>query len=94
MASVQNLHLQTDEWTIKGLPITSMLNMEERKGKNKPVIKKALVDLKGPVFAQFEEYRAQWELEDHYRYPGPIQFYGDPSLTDTIPITLSLESAR
>lgn len=92
MCAVQHLHLPVEEWTIKGIPITSMLNMEVRKGKRKPVIRKALVDLKGPAFKDLSENRDAWALEDHYRFPGPVQFSGDPSITDTTPITLQLEA--
>lgn len=92
MSAVQNLHLPVEEWIIKGIPITSMLNMELRKGKRKPVIRKALVDLKGAAFKDFCGDRDAWALEDHYRFPGPMQFFGDPSITDITPITLQLES--
>lgn len=40
-----------------------------RKGKDKPVVKKALVDLDGPVFHEFARRRASWALEDAYRWP-------------------------
>ncbi|MCB1108798.1 MAG: diphosphate--fructose-6-phosphate 1-phosphotransferase [Chlamydiia bacterium] len=88
MAAVQNLKAHSSEWVIKGVPITSMLNMEVRKGKSKPVIKKALVDLDGALFQAFAAQRDAWALEDHYNYPGPIQFFGDPAITDTIPLSL------
>lgn len=38
-----------------------------RKGKDKPVVKKALVDLEGPVFREFAKKRSAWALEDAYR---------------------------
>ena len=91
MAAIKHLKQGPDAWEVKGIPITSMMNMEVRKGKNKPVIKKALVDLNGPAFKTLAENRKAWALEDHYCYPGPIQFFGDPSITDTIPISLNLE---
>ncbi|MEI6531859.1 MAG: diphosphate--fructose-6-phosphate 1-phosphotransferase, partial [Chlamydiota bacterium] len=55
----------------------------------KPVIKKSLVDLKGPVFKRFAAARDEWMLADDYQYPGPIQFFGPAELTDSVPLCLS-----
>ena len=60
-------------------------------GKKKGVIRKALVDLKGPSFAFFESQRDQWMEEDDYLCPGPIQFNGPLELTDPPPLTLQYE---
>lgn len=59
---------------MKGMPLTHMMNIERRKGKDKPVIKKALVELEGNPFKGFCALRDSWMLEDHYRNPGPIQY--------------------
>jgi pyrophosphate--fructose-6-phosphate 1-phosphotransferase len=59
--------------------------MEERKGKMKPVIRKALVDLQGKAYLHFAKMRQAWRLEDSYQSPGPMQFFGDEDLTDSIP---------
>ena len=67
------------------------MNMETRKGKEKPVIRKALVDLKGKPFKVFEANREKWMYSDEYTYPGPIQYFGDKALTDAISITMGLE---
>ncbi|KAG5178774.1 pyrophosphate--fructose 6-phosphate 1-phosphotransferase subunit beta [Tribonema minus] len=75
MASIQNVQAPIEEWTIGGVPITMMCHMEQRHGKDKPVIKKALVDLEGAPFKAFAKHRAKWGLTDMYRAPGPIQFY-------------------
>jgi len=92
MSCIGNLFGPIQNWTISGLPITMLLNMEMRKGKEKPVIQKALVDLEGKAFAFFKGNRKAWAEEDHYRYPGPIQFFGESDLTDCIPLTMVLES--
>jgi len=86
MASVYDLDNPPEEWKIKGVPITMMMNMEKRHGKNKPVIRKALVDLDGKAFKAFEKDRMSWALEDHYQFPGPIQFFGGPEITDSKPL--------
>lgn len=36
-------------------------------GRDKPVIKKALVELDGPVFGAYKQMRDKWALEDSYR---------------------------
>lgn len=93
MTAIGNLDRTVENWTCSGLPITMLMNMEVRKGKEKPVIQKALVDLNGKAFQFFKEHRRHWAHEDHYRYPGPIQFFGEKELVDSIPLTLVLESS-
>ena len=74
-----NLDLEAEfsgQWTVGGTPVTSLMNIERRKGKNKPVIKKKLVDLEDAPFQTFRRYRDSWILADDYRVPGPIQHAG------------------
>jgi len=91
MASMRNLSKGVENWEAGGVPITMLFNMELRHGKLKPVIQKALVDLKGPAFGELAEHRAAWEIEDAYLYPGPIQYFGPADICDAITKTLSLE---
>lgn len=79
------------EWEPWGVPIVSLLGLEKRRGSIKPVIKKSLVDLKGPVFKRFTAARDGWVLADDYQYPGPIQFFGPAELTESIPLCLQQE---
>ncbi len=88
ICSIQNLKQPPEEWSVKFIPIVALMRLEMRKGKSKPVIEKALIDIKAPSFINFCRLKQAWELEDSYRYPGPIQFYGEADLTDTVPITL------
>lgn len=88
ICSVQNLRKPPKEWQIKAVPILQLMHFEMRKGQEKPVIQKALVDIKGAPFVYFTRFRKSWEIEDHYRYPGPIQFFGESEMTDSIPIIL------
>ncbi len=91
MACIEHLEKEVERWTIAGLPITMLMNMETRKGKEKPVIQKALVDLKGKPFAYFNMHRDSWAVQDHFCFPGPMQFFGDLRITDTVPLTMVLE---
>ena len=43
-----------------------MMNVERRHGEDKPVIRKALVELDGPVFAELVKYREEWAMNDEY----------------------------
>ena len=69
-----------------------MMNMERRHGEMKPVIKKALVELDGPVFKKLEANREDWALHDRYLFPGAIQYFGPSSVCDITTVTLQLES--
>ncbi|HSX11656.1 MAG TPA: 6-phosphofructokinase [Chlamydiales bacterium] len=88
ICAVQNLKKHPNEWQLKAVPIVQLMRMETRLGKEKPVIEKALVDMKGKSFVYFSQFRKSWEIEDQYRYPGPIQFFGDAELTDGAPLSL------
>lgn len=88
ICTMQKLQLPVDQWEFLGIPLVSMIHLEERHGKSKPVIKKALVDLNGKHFNQFKLLRSQWRLEDQYINPGPIQFFGPESVTDLRPLSL------
>lgn len=91
MAAVRHTHRPVSQWVARGVPIVSMLNMEKRNGKMKPVIKKQLVDLNGAPFNYFLEHRKKWERETDYVYPGPIQYFGPEEVCDQPTITLKLE---
>ncbi len=92
MCSIKNLAGPVEEWQCGGVPLVSMLVLEERHGKSKPVIRKALVNLKGEPFRAFDDARSVWALEDCYAFPGPIQFSGLPAVSESITVTLSLET--
>ena len=94
MALVRNLTKPAAEWIAGGVPITMMMNMERRNGKMKPVIQKALVDLKGKPYQYFVAHRAEWaDANTSYIYPGPIQYYGPAEVCDQPTKTLLLEKA-
>jgi pyrophosphate--fructose-6-phosphate 1-phosphotransferase len=91
IAAIRNLTAQPKEWLPGGIPIVSMMNIERRHGKEKPVIKKALVDLEGRAFKAFAAVRDKWALSSDYRIPGSIQYFGPPAITDAPAIILQLE---
>ena len=91
LSSVKNLTAPASEWKAGGVPLTMMMNMEKRHGKMKPVIQKALVELDGPVFKEFEANRENYALNDCYIFPGAIQYYGPTEVCDITTITLQLE---
>jgi len=88
---IRNLTRPSDEWIAGGVPITMMLNMETRKGKRVPVIRKSLVDVDGRPFKEFAAMRDKWALEDCYSFAGPIQYFGPPEICDATTKTLALE---
>ncbi|AAX16546.1 diphosphate--fructose-6-phosphate 1-phosphotransferase [Borrelia hermsii] len=91
MSSIKNLNKNATEWLAGGVPLTMMMNMEERYGISKPVIKKALVDLTGAPFNEFVKNREEWAVNNLYVFPGPIQYFGVSELVDEITLTLKLE---
>ncbi len=93
LSSVRNLTEPANDWVAGGVPLTMMMNMERRHGEMKPVIKKALVELDGPVFKKLEENREDWALNDRYLFPGAIQYFGPSSVCDITTVTLQLEKA-
>ena len=93
LSSVRNLTAPASQWIAGGVPLTMMMNMERRHGEMKPVIKKALVELDGPVFKKLEANREDWALNDRYLFPGAIQYFGPSSVCDITTVTLALESA-
>ena len=92
LSSVRNLTEPANDWIAGGVPLTMMMNMEKRHGEMKPVIKKALVELDGPVFKRLEKNREDWALNDRYLFPGAIQYFGPSSVCDITTVTLQLES--
>ena len=91
LSKVSNLSKPAEEWVAGGMPITKMMNMERRHGEDKPVIKKALVELEGKPFKYFEAHRDEWAVETCYTYPGAIQYYGPTEVCDLTTRTLALE---
>ena len=94
LSKVSNLSKPAEEWVAGGMPITKMMNIERRHGEDKPVIRKALVELEGKPFKYFEAHREEWAVETAYTYPGAIQYYGSTEVCDLTTRTLALEKGE
>ena len=94
LSKVSNLSAPANEWVAGGMPITKMMNIERRHGEDKPVIKKALVELDGAPFKYFEAHREEWAADTCFTFPGAIQYYGPTEVCDITTVTLALEQAK
>ena len=94
LASVRKLLRKPQAWECGAVPLTMMMNIERRKGKEKPVIRKALVDLRGGPFKEFLKKRAAWAGGEFYIFPGPIQFFAPAHVADITTKTLQYERAK
>jgi pyrophosphate--fructose-6-phosphate 1-phosphotransferase len=93
ISSVRNVSRPADEWVAGGIPLTMMMNMEQRHGAKKPVIRKALVELDGAPFRKFAAHRDDWAITTSFTYPGAIQYFGPSEVCDRPTMTLQLERA-
>ena len=94
LSKVSNLSKPAEEWIAGGMPITKMMNIERRHGEDKPVIRKALVELDGKPFQYFAAHRDEWAENTCYTFPGAIQYYGPTEVCDLTTRTLALEKAE
>ena len=94
LSKVSNLAAPAEQWVAGGMPITKMMNIERRNGEDKPVIRKALVELDGKPFKYFEAHREEWSKETCFVYPGAIQYYGPSEVCDLTTRTLALEKSK
>ena len=94
LSKVSNISRPAEEWVAGGMPITKMMNMERRNGEDKPVIRKALVELDGAPFKFFEAHRDEWAVKTAFTYPGAIQYFGPAEVCDLTTRTLALEKGQ
>ncbi|MGL4986952.1 MAG: diphosphate--fructose-6-phosphate 1-phosphotransferase [Treponemataceae bacterium] len=92
LSSVRNLTSPSKDWIAGGVPLTMMMNMEQRHGSKKPVIRKALVELDGNPFKEFAKNRDTWAIKTSFLFPGAIQYYGPDEVCNTVTKTIALES--
>ena len=91
LSKVSGLEKSAEQWVAGGMPITKMMNIERRNGEDKPVIRKALVELDGAPFKYFEAHRKEWAENTCYTFPGAIQYWGPAEVCDRTTVTLALE---
>ncbi|MBN2510334.1 MAG: diphosphate--fructose-6-phosphate 1-phosphotransferase [Spirochaetales bacterium] len=91
MSSVKNLSKPASEWVAGAIPVTMMMNLEQRHGTKKPVIKKALVELDGAPFKNFAAKRDEWAVTTSFLFPGAIQYYGPDEVCNQPTKTLLAE---
>jgi len=94
LSSVKNLTASADKWIAGGVPLTMMMNLEQRHGSKKPVIKKALVELDGKPFKAFAKERDTWAEKTCFLFPGAIQYFGPGEVCDQPTQTLKLEHEK
>ena len=94
LSKVSNLAAPAEKWVAGGMPITKMMNIERRNGEDKPVIRKALVELDGKPFKYFASHRDEWAKETCFVFPGAIQYYGPREVCDITTRTLALEKGE
>jgi pyrophosphate--fructose-6-phosphate 1-phosphotransferase len=92
ISAVQNLAAPPSEWTVAGIPLTSLMQMEMRKGELTPVIGKALVNTGGEPFSSFAAARVRWATADDYLYPGAVQYFGPTEVCGRPTLSLLLEA--
>ena len=91
ICALGNLAAPPSEWEPKGVPLTSMMQIEERKGQPVPVIAKALVRTGEEPFRTFAARREDWVVEDRFLFPGAIQYFGPTRVASAPSRTLLLE---
>jgi pyrophosphate--fructose-6-phosphate 1-phosphotransferase len=74
----------------RAIPLTGLLNIERRHGRNEFVIEKALVRMDSPAMQYFTSRRAAWAADDLFCSPGPRQLWGAASRQ--MPISVALNS--
>lgn len=89
MSCIKNLEKDVATWKPMAIPTIAMMNIEKRHGKDKPVIKKALVDLKGKPYKKLLELKDELAKKTLYIFPGALQYFG--STKDDVTLTLALE---
>jgi len=94
MAAIKNLEMDFSNWEPIGIPIASLMHLEERKGKLSLVLEKSIVDVNSISFQVVKSLRDKWlaatPCDDNYRRPGPIRFAGKSEANR--PITLVLNA--
>ncbi|GHU38012.1 pyrophosphate--fructose 6-phosphate 1-phosphotransferase [Betaproteobacteria bacterium] len=74
----------------QAIPLTGLLNIERRHGKDEFVIEKAMVKMDSPAMRYLVSRRAAWAADDLFSSPGPRQLWGNAARQ--MPISVALNS--
>lgn len=86
--TIRGLCGDTKDWKLGAIPFNSMLmftaqqdngyNCPSRGGgqTDMPIIPSAEVNLNGKAYRWLRAAVGQWQLQDRFCNPGPVQFYG------------------
>ncbi len=90
MSVIRNLNQIIREWEPIGVPLIYMMDFELRHGKQKPVIKKGLVELNSSAFRHYVDMRPSWAETDSFLFSGPLQYFGPDEVVKQTPLTIGL----
>ena len=89
MATITGL---TSGGSPQAIPLTGLLNIERRQGKDEFVIEKALVKMDSAAMKYFISRRADWAADDLFTSPGPRQLWGPAIFQQPITVALNCGS--
>ncbi|ACZ33144.1 diphosphate--fructose-6-phosphate 1-phosphotransferase [Chlamydia pneumoniae LPCoLN] len=92
MITINNLARAYTEWQGGATPLYKMMHLENRCGTETPVIKTDSVDPKSPAVQHLLQQSDSCLVEDLYRFPGPLQYFGKEELIDQRPLTFLWEN--
>lgn len=90
MATVTGL---TNGGAPQAIPLTGLLNIERRHGKDEFVIEKALVKMDSAAMKYFVSRRDEWAADDLFASPGPRQLWGPAAYQQPISVALNSGSS-
>ncbi|WP_348662670.1 diphosphate--fructose-6-phosphate 1-phosphotransferase [Chlamydia vaughanii] len=94
MVTINNLERSYSEWVGGGTPLYQMMQIEHRLGEETPVIKTDSVNPNAPAVQYLLKQSDMYLMEDHYCFPGPLQYFGEEKLVDQRPLTLLWETGK
>ena len=70
------------------------MQVEDRCGTPTPVIKANFVNPNAPAVQHLLNHGDAHLMEDHYRFPGPLQYFSEEQTIDQRPLTLLWEAKK
>ncbi|AGW38071.1 diphosphate--fructose-6-phosphate 1-phosphotransferase [Chlamydia pecorum PV3056/3] len=92
MVTINNLAKPYKEWKGGGAPLYKMMHVEALGKTLTPKIKTDSVHPHSPALQYLLKQGEECLLNDSYRFPGPLQYFGEKELIDQRPLTLLWES--